>query len=173
MLTVMQLAKKFKISRTTILYYEREGLLLPRYRSENGYRQYGQQEIERLQSIISYRSFGLPVKEIAPLLDEHKEKNQEQILRDQFNSLGEQIQKLHQQQKTIVAILRDPSLLDDKPINKDQWTEVLRASGLDEKGMEDWHKQFEEIKPEAHQLFLQSLGIDDDEIKRIRAWSQG
>jgi len=172
MLTVTQLAKRFNISRTTILYYEREGLLLPGFRSENGYRQYGTKEVERLQSIVSYRSFGLPVKEIIPLLEQSSEKNQEQILRDQFASLGEEIQKLHRQQKTIVAILRDPSLLDDQPMDKAQWTALLRSTGLDEQGMQDWHKQFEQMEPLAHQKFLESLSIQSDEIKHIREWSK-
>ena len=41
MLTVTQIAKAYNISRTTILYYERAGLLLPHSRSDNGYRWYG------------------------------------------------------------------------------------------------------------------------------------
>ena len=43
MLTVTQLAKAYNISRTTILYYERAGLLL-NCRSDNGYRWYGEKE---------------------------------------------------------------------------------------------------------------------------------
>lgn len=38
MLTVSQLGKYVGISRTTILYYEKERLLMPAFRSENGYR---------------------------------------------------------------------------------------------------------------------------------------
>ena len=45
MLTVTQLARECGLSRTTILYYEREGLLAPAHRSENGYRWYGENEI--------------------------------------------------------------------------------------------------------------------------------
>jgi DNA-binding transcriptional MerR regulator len=41
MLTVTKLAKTCDISRTTVLYYEREGLLTPKLRAENGYRWYG------------------------------------------------------------------------------------------------------------------------------------
>ncbi len=36
MLTVTQLANKLNISRATVLYYEREGLLLPTTRGDNG-----------------------------------------------------------------------------------------------------------------------------------------
>ena len=61
MLTVTQLANACHVSRTTILYYERAGLLLPHYRSDNGYRWYGDKELKRLESIVSYRSFGLSI----------------------------------------------------------------------------------------------------------------
>ncbi len=60
MFTVTQLARKYGISRATILYYEREGLLMPVYRSDNGYRWYGDSEIERVKAIVSYRSYGIP-----------------------------------------------------------------------------------------------------------------
>ncbi|WED29713.1 MerR family transcriptional regulator [Vibrio sp. DW001] len=172
MLTVMQLAKKFEISRTAILYYEREGLLEAVCRTASGYRQYGPKEVERLQCIMSYRSFGVSVRDILPLLDNQNTKNREQILRNQFTSLGQEIQKLRQQQASVVAILKDPSLLSDKPMTKDQWTDVLRASGLDEEGMVNWHIQFEKIEPEGHQTFLKSLGIEASEIRKIRTWSK-
>lgn len=56
MLTVTQLANACHVSRTTILYYERAGLLLP-----HCYRWYGDKELKRLESIVSYRSFGLSI----------------------------------------------------------------------------------------------------------------
>ncbi len=69
MLTVTQIATQFGVSRTTILYYEKEELLIPACRSENGYRWYGEKEIERLKAITSYRSYGLSVSSIRTLLD--------------------------------------------------------------------------------------------------------
>ena len=70
MLTVSRLAKKLGLSRTTILYYEKQGLLKPSLIAENGYRWYGESEIEieRLKSIISYRSYGLSISDIRLLL---------------------------------------------------------------------------------------------------------
>lgn len=68
MLTVSRLAKKLGLSRTTILYYEQQRLLKPSLIAENGYRWYGESEIERLKSIISYRSYGLSISDIRLLL---------------------------------------------------------------------------------------------------------
>ncbi|MGF1757073.1 MerR family transcriptional regulator [Photobacterium sagamiensis] len=172
MLTVSQLAKNYHVSRTTILYYERAGIFSPTCRSENGYRWYGDKEIKRLEAILAYRSFGVPITNIAPLLDRQDDMAQEQILRDQFNSLEQEIQKLRQQQKAIVMLLEQPTLLEQNMVNKARWVEIMKAAGLNEQDMKNWHKQFEKMEPDAHQEFLESLSIDAEEIRKIRGWSQ-
>ncbi|MCG7586555.1 MerR family transcriptional regulator [Photobacterium sp. OFAV2-7] len=172
MLTVTQLAKACNISRTTVLYYERVGLLKPTSRSENGYRWYGKEEVQRLQTILSYRSFGLPVKEIAPLIEPHDDIKSEQTLRNQFNALEQEIQTLRQQQKAIVMLLEQPVLLEQNMMTKERWVEIMRMAGLSEQDMTNWHIQFEKMAPEAHQDFLESLNIDSEEIERIRQKSR-
>ena len=168
MLTVTQLARQFGISRTTILYYEREQLLEPAYRSENGYRWYGEKEIERLKAITSYRSYGLPLLTIRTLLDRKRE-SQAQILKEHFNQLEREIQNLRAQQKAIVVLLQEPSLIEEKIVNKERWVKIMVAAGFTENDMVKWHQKFEELEPQEHQKFLESLGIPDEEIARIRA----
>mgnify|MGYP000203099149 CR=1 FL=1 len=171
MLTVTQLAKKHKVSRTTILYYERTGLLEPACRSDNGYRWYGDNESKKLEAIMSYRSYGMAITDIASLLDSQSHDSKEDVLQTQFNALEEEIQKLRQQQKAILALLEKPDLLKDKNMDKDRWVGIMRASGLDDDDMKSWHKQFELKEPKGHQKFLESLNIDQDEIEQIRNWS--
>jgi hypothetical protein len=48
----------------------------------------------------------------------------------------------------------------------------MRAAGLNDDDMHNWHCQFEKMEPEGHEEFLQSLGIDKSEISRIREWSK-
>ena len=169
MLTVSQIAKQFRVSRTTILYYEKVGLLEPAFRSENGYRWYGEKEIALLGAITSYRSYGLPVASIRSLLN-RTGMSQTQILKDHFNELEGEIQNLRSQQKAIVVLLQAPSLLEENIVNKERWVEIMAAAGLTELDMVKWHQKFEEMEPEAHQKFLETLGITDDEIIRIRAF---
>ncbi|MGF1712220.1 MerR family transcriptional regulator [Vibrio kagoshimensis] len=168
MLTVTQLAKKHQVSRTTILYYEKAGLLTPSYRSENGYRWYGDKESQILDSIIAYRSFGVPINDIAPLLTSKDEKTQESILQEQFQSLEQEVQRLRQQQKAIVMLLGQPELAKHTSVTKERWVQIMRSSGMNEEDMANWHKQFERMEPDAHQEFLESLGIASNEIKQIR-----
>jgi len=168
MFTVTQLARKCGISRATILYYEREGILTPANRSVNGYRWYGDGELQRLEAIVSYRSYGIPVANIGNLLDRKEGMSQFQILRDHLNDLGKEINLLRKQQKAIVALLQEPKLLEENMVTKERWVEIMTAAGFDEAAMRTWHEKFEEMEPNEHQLFLVSLGIDAKEIKAIR-----
>ncbi|HDM8200967.1 TPA: MerR family transcriptional regulator [Vibrio harveyi] len=168
MLTVTQLARECGLSRTTILYYEREGLLAPAHRSENGYRWYGEKEMQRLKTISSYRSYGLPISSIRTLLAQ-KGKSQAEILKDHFNELEREIQNLRAQQKAIVMLLQEPQLIEDNIVTKERWVQIMQAAGFSESDMVTWHQKFEEMEPAEHQKFLESLGIEQDEIVRIRA----
>lgn len=61
--------------------------------------------------------------------------------------------------------------MGSKVITRETWVSMLKAAGLDEKGMKNWHIKFEKTSPDAHQDFLESSGIEKDEIKSIRDWS--
>ena len=167
MLTVTQLARTCGISRATVLYYEREGLLAPTTRSENGYRWYGEPALERLRAIVAYRGYGLPVASIAELLA-CNDKSHTEILKDHFKHLEHEIQQLRTQQHAIVALLQAPSLQEDTLVTKERWVEIMQAAGFDDTAMTTWHQKFEAMEPEQHQKFLESLGISNDEIRRIR-----
>lgn len=56
------------ITKANIRFYEKEGLLSPA-RTENGYRDYSDSDIARLKEIVIYRKLGIPVQQIADILD--------------------------------------------------------------------------------------------------------
>ena len=58
MLTISQLAKRFALSRSTLLYYDARGLLSPSRRSEANDRLYSQADVERMELIDVYRREG-------------------------------------------------------------------------------------------------------------------
>jgi hypothetical protein len=45
-------------------------------------------------------------------------------------------------------------------MNKEQWIALLQELGLNEEGMRQWHRLFETRHPEAHQSFLEWLGVE-------------
>ena len=93
-------------------------------------------------------------------------------LERRLEALNLEIQALRTQQQTIVELLKDKSLLaGTRMLDKQRWVAVLRNAGLDDAAMGQWHVAFERMSPEAHQDFLESLGIEAAEIDEIHSWS--
>jgi len=66
--TIGKMAKLAQISRDTIRFYEREGLIEKPCRLDNGYRIYSEKTIARLQFIQRAKKMGFTLKEIDELL---------------------------------------------------------------------------------------------------------
>ncbi len=165
--TISKIAKEFGLSRTTLIYYDSIGLLKPA-RSEKKYRIYSESDKKRLEHICTYRDMGLPLKEIQILLSE-SDTQFINILENHLSVLSDKIRQLRKQQHSIVKLLQDKSLLKHTGVmDKETWVSILRASGMSDKDMDNWHRAFELQSPQAHQEFLISLGLGKAEIELIR-----
>lgn len=60
--------KLLGITKANIRFYEKEGLITPS-RSENGYREYSETDVRLLKDIIILRKLGIPIQQIADILD--------------------------------------------------------------------------------------------------------
>jgi DNA-binding transcriptional MerR regulator len=117
---------------------------------------------------------GIPLKEIKELLDQSGGNTSMEILRRRLRVLDREIANLRRQQRHILELLKQKQLQQGvEMIGKERWIEIMRAAGLNDQDMHHWHIQFEKMEPEAHQEFLESLGIKPAEIRRIREWSRG
>ena len=67
--TINQLANLSGVSARALRYYDQIGLLKPERASGNGYRIYGQAQVDRLQQILFYRELEMPLESIGQLLD--------------------------------------------------------------------------------------------------------
>lgn len=172
MFTIGQVAKKYSLSRSTLIYYDSIGVLSPSGRSESNYRLYSGNDLKRMDRIILFRSTGLSLDAIAALLDaEGGELNAS--LEKRLVAINTEIQGLRGQQQVILKLLENEDLAQhSRVITKETWVSTLKAAGLDEAGMRNWHIEFERTSPEAHQDFLESIGIQQDEIASIRQWSK-
>lgn len=68
-LTVSKLARRVGASPDTVRYYERLGLLRQADRTSAGYRQFGENDVERMRFIQAAQRLGLELAEIRELLD--------------------------------------------------------------------------------------------------------
>jgi DNA-binding transcriptional MerR regulator len=62
-----EVARELGVSADTVRYYERSGFLSRPPREENGYRDYGPVELERLRLLLDLRRLDLPLDEAARL----------------------------------------------------------------------------------------------------------
>ncbi len=195
-LTIGQVGRLSGLSRSTLLYYHRLGILRPVNRSGGNYRLYSSADVERLKQVCLYRKMGVPLRDIRRLLEHGSDEAPAQtILRRRLAILEEEIERCQGQQQQLLRLLeqlslhdvpipRDPSDLprttasgrtkpschfkENTMVNKQRWVEIMAAAGFTEPDMMKWHQTFERMEPEAHQEFLESLGLAADEIQEIR-----
>lgn len=80
------------ISKANIRFYEKQNLLAPR-RSENGYRDYSDEDVHRLQDIVILRKLGIPVQEIGKIFC--GELSLQEAIRANIAQLEDQIEQLN------------------------------------------------------------------------------
>lgn len=171
MYAISQLGRKFGLSRSTLLYYESIDLLVSSELGEYNHRLYSDRDEERLERICLYRDMGIPLKKIKQLLGaENDEVHQE--LERQLARLNEQIKTLRSKQQAILRVLQNEQLMGStRLMNKNQWIDMFRNAGMSDENMAVWHREFEKNAPEAHQDFLESIGLSEEKIKEVRRLS--
>lgn len=170
MYSIGAIAQKFRISRTTLLYYEEKQLLVPARRYPSNYRTYNAADCEKLALIKTYRSAGLSIDEIKAILQPVNTTKRTKILEAQQEALSQQISQLHKQKSMISDLLGKNELV--QTLSKENWVDLLSSIGLGPEERLKWHQMFEQKMPQAHQKFLESLKIDTLEIEKIRHQSR-
>ena len=104
---IKEAAQLSGVSVKTLHHYDKLGLLVP-LKSENGYRTYSQDDLERLQIILYYKYLGFSLEKIAELLEEetsellpHLTKQLDYLTRERqhLDTLISTLQKTIQEQK--------------------------------------------------------------------------
>jgi len=141
---ITELGRRHGLSRSTLLYYDRIGLLRASGRSAAGYRSYSDADQMRLERICTYRRTGLPLKEIARILDAPKGRVTG-ALRHRIEELDDEMRTLRQQQALLARLLESGNVPN---------------------------VEFERSSPDRHGRFLRFLGIDAKEVAEIRSRSR-
>ncbi len=173
MYTIGRLAKEFGLSRSTLLYYDSIGILSPSGRNRVNYRTYTGEDRDRLEQICTYRRTGLSLKDIGRIMNKGGRRGIVPLLEKRLEALSREISGLRSQQHFIVKLLKnDRALRKIRVMDKESWIRLLESAGLNETAKDKWHAEFERVAPEAHQDFLESLGITAREISMIRKYSR-
>lgn len=115
--TINQLAKLAGVSTRTLRYYDQCGLLPPKAVRSNGYRIYGETEVNRLQQILFYRELGVELSEIGRILAE-KDFDGLSALQNHLSALREKRARLERLidnvQKSISAMKGETEMTDEE-----------------------------------------------------------
>lgn len=168
--TISKIARLFGLSRSTLLYYDRIGLLPASGRTSSRYRLYTEADVKRLERICSLRRTSLSIEDIRSIISSEDEPIAD-ILEKRLKEIGREIQVLQARQDLLSAMLKGTVVDRGRSVDKQMWVEMLEAAGMDEKAMDRWHSEFESRAPEAHHAFLLSLGISEEEAVMIRQWA--
>ena len=68
MIRIGELAHQSQVSRDTLRFYEKHGLITPCARTDAGYRLYAESDIKRIGFIVSAKKVGFTLNEIQQLL---------------------------------------------------------------------------------------------------------
>ena len=107
------------ITKANIRFYEKEGLIAPG-RTQGGYRDYSDEDILRLKQIIILRKLGIPVQQIADILDGGLPLRE--ALDQNIRNLQDEIRKL----SGSLALSRQ--LLEEEPeaLDTERYWDILR-----------------------------------------------
>jgi DNA-binding transcriptional MerR regulator len=170
MYSIGMLSRKYHLSRSTLLYYDKIGLLSASTRTSANYRQYTEAERERLEQICVLRETGVTLEQIKTILDNNG-MNEKVILKQRLTGINQEIRNLKLKQQIIIAMLtkeKQPGEIFDQKT----FIAILKAIGMNDENLKCLHILFEKDWPDSHQLLLEFLGLKASEIKQIRTSSR-
>ncbi|HWR08987.1 MerR family transcriptional regulator [Sporomusa sp.] len=90
-----QVCKIFGITKQTLLFYDKAGIMKPKFINGNtGYRYYTLDQFDLLYLILSLRETGVPLKEIKKLLAQRTVNKTITILEDQISEIQNKVENL-------------------------------------------------------------------------------
>ncbi|KPU42688.1 HTH-type transcriptional activator mta [Oxobacter pfennigii] len=129
--TVHEVAKLSGVTIKTLYHYQKIGLLMPESIAENGYRYYGDKELERLQQILFYRELDFPLEKIKAAMQ--NEPSRLRCLCEQKTLLMARQQKisgiLHTLGETIIYVKKGATMSKEKMfagLNRQEWEAALK-----------------------------------------------
>lgn len=134
---VEEVSRLSGVSRRTLQYYDDEGIL-PAKRSEENYRLYDDEALEKLWEILWYKEMGFNLKEIKEMLSVSKSVRK-RYFEQKIKIIGKKIRDLEEQREFIKSMEQYKEVLD---INSDRkGGELTYKESI--KMMKEWRKDEE------------------------------
>ncbi|MBW3163520.1 MerR family transcriptional regulator [Ferrimonas balearica] len=139
MYRISELAQQVGLSRTALLYYEKQGLIQGQ-RQANGYRLYSDQDLQRVRLIQKLQAGGLTLKECQACLDARIDRT---LLQQRLQQLDQELAQKQQSRDLLAALLGQGDL-------------------------KAWHESVDRVAPDAHLDWLMKQGFNEKEALRLK-----
>lgn len=128
-------AKLANVTERTIRYYDKIGLLKPSFVMENGYRYYTDEDLLKLQRIISLKNLGFSLEEIYPMTLKNDKQSLEDSLKLQIELVNKKIHSLENLKENLKNTSR---LVREDHVEWDKIITLLQLSKYDEEIIEQY-----------------------------------
>ena len=132
MFHIKEAAELSGVSIKTLHHYDKIGLLVP-VKSENGYRTYSQEDLERLQVILYYKYLGFSLDQIAELLAKEKS--------NLLPHLTKQLDYLTQERKRLDTLISTLQKTIQEQKGERQMTIEEKFSGFSYQDTQKYHQE--------------------------------
>lgn len=132
--TVKKLAALSGVSARTLRYYDEIGLLKPARVASNGYRIYGQAQVDTLQQILFYRSMQVPLEEIHRLLSDPQF--------DRRQALERHLEDLERKREQVEALITTVRHTIETMKGERTMTDQEKFAGLKERFLEENRQKY-------------------------------
>ena len=131
--TTGQFSKLANVTERTIRYYDKIGLLKPSTVLSNGYRQYTDSDLLKLQKILSLKHLGFSIEEIFPIVLE--DQSLKESFKMQIDLIDSRIKHMNTIKESMESIV---SSIDDSNINWNKVISLIKMSNNDSSVVEHY-----------------------------------
>ena len=103
-MTIKDVEQKTGLGRSNIRFYEKEKLIEPVKNTNNGYKDYSQEDVDKIKKIAYLRTLGVSIQDIRSIMQQ--EITLYEVLKTQSAKLDEQIMELNNSRKMCDKMLQ-------------------------------------------------------------------
>lgn len=118
---INEVEKQLDITRANVRFYEKQGLLNPS-RSENSYREYSQDDVQRLKQIILLRKCNISIESIKSIFCE--EKSLSETAKEQIDIIDSMISELNGAKKVCQYIVKENAEIES--LDEDRYLDMIK-----------------------------------------------
>ena len=154
------------IARANIRFYEKEGLLSPE-RSENGYRSYSKEDVEKLKKIVLFRKLGISISDIKKIFN--KEETISVAISQNIISLNRQMDEIKGAIDVCKMMEKDAAI--DDAFDTEKYWNIVEQEELSGNAFFDNLKDYIEFESSTFKnIWKRDFSYDLDTSVKKRGW---